>query len=323
MKVFEKVVQTLPEVKGKVFAITGTTSGCGYIAAKTVAERGGEVLLLNRASARADDAVKKLREEVPSGKFVPITCDLQDFASVRKAAEEIKSGYPKLYCLANNAGITASPDRATKDGYDIQMQTNVLSHFLLTAILYPNLSAAASEYGDARIVHQTSVARTGATKLAKVNLEANGGNLGGDSGTFLFGPMADRYAQSKLANIVFTQALHDKIQAKNTKVRAITSHPGIANTGFFSEDKAKMNFMVKYMVMPILNKFQSQTPEDGATGLLRGMMDPEAESGQFLGPQGNKGMPVVLDHRECELDEENKLLLWTASEAATGMSFEI
>ncbi|MGK3745912.1 MAG: NAD(P)-dependent dehydrogenase (short-subunit alcohol dehydrogenase family) [Bacillariaceae sp.] len=86
---------------------TGTTSGTGFIAAETVAKHGGEVLLLNRSSSRSVESFEKLKALVPDGKFVPIECDLQDFASVRKAAKEIKEtlGYKSIYCLSNNAGI--------------------------------------------------------------------------------------------------------------------------------------------------------------------------------------------------------------------------
>lgn len=79
--------------------------------------------MLNRASSRVDKMLQNLRQEVPNGKFVPIECDLQDFVSVRKAIQEVKSRYSKIYCLANNTGIMATPDKATVDGYDTQMQT--------------------------------------------------------------------------------------------------------------------------------------------------------------------------------------------------------
>ena len=157
----EFVKEELPsDVSGKVFVITGTTSGTGFVAAKTAAQLGGEVVMLNRDSSRVADMLDKLKKEVPEGKFVAVECDLQDFSSVRKAIQEIKSKYSKIYCLANNAGIMATPDKATVDGYDTQMQTNHLSHFLITAELLPLLEAEANEAaGDARIVNHSSNAR--------------------------------------------------------------------------------------------------------------------------------------------------------------------
>ncbi len=139
--------------------ITGTTSGTGLVAARTVAELGGEAVLLNRSSKRVDAMLRSLKEAVPYGKFVAIECDLQNFETVRKAANEIKSRYDAIYCLANNAGIMATPDEATVDGYDTQMQTNHLSHFLLTAELFPLLEAEAEANSDARIVNHSSFGR--------------------------------------------------------------------------------------------------------------------------------------------------------------------
>ncbi|WP_439101244.1 SDR family NAD(P)-dependent oxidoreductase [Congregibacter sp.] len=142
-KFFPQFKARLPDLTDKVFVITGTTSGTGFVAARTVAELGGEAVLLNRPSKRVDAMLGSLKDAVPDGNFVTIECDLQNFASVRSAAEEIKNRYDAIYCLANNAGIMATPDEATVDGYDTQMQTNHLSHFLLTAELLPLLETHA------------------------------------------------------------------------------------------------------------------------------------------------------------------------------------
>ena len=228
--------KTLPKVDGKVFVISGTTSGTGYVAAITAAELGGEVVLLNRPSERATTALEKLKENVPSGTFVSIDCDLQNFESVRKAAAELKQKYNNsdgIYCVCWNAGIMATPDKATVDGYDEQMQTNHLSHFLLTAELYPLLEQYAAKNGDARIVNHSSGGRHMTPKgaLERQYFENNGGNLGGsDLGNGFSGPCFARYFQSKLANAVFTKALHKKLQAKKSNVRAVCADPGMAAT---------------------------------------------------------------------------------------------
>lgn len=128
-------------------AVTGTTSGTGYVCARELAKRGATVLLLNRASKRATSSLASLKEEIPGGKFVAVTCDLQDFTSVQAAIEGIESTYERLDILCNNAGVMALGDQATKDGYDVQMQTNCLSHFLLAKELFPLLRRS----DDARI----------------------------------------------------------------------------------------------------------------------------------------------------------------------------
>ena len=108
--------------------------------------------------------------------FDSIDCDLQNFESVHSAMEIIKSKYTVIDVLVNNAGVMALKDQATKDGYDVQMQTNVLSHFLITKELFPLLQKSK----EARIVNHSSMARLGGPLDMKY-FEKNGGNLGGIS----------------------------------------------------------------------------------------------------------------------------------------------
>jgi NAD(P)-dependent dehydrogenase (short-subunit alcohol dehydrogenase family) len=101
------------------------------------------------------------------------------------------------------AGVMALADKPAKDGYDVQMQTNHLSHFLLTSILFPALEKAATSCGSARIVNHSSTSRLAPnTPLAAKYLEKmEEGSLGGHAGRW------ERYHQTKLANAVFTSAL--------------------------------------------------------------------------------------------------------------------
>lgn len=322
---FPKFKETLPnDVSGKVFVITGTTSGTGFVAARTAAELGGEAVLLNRKSQRVTDSLAKLQQAVPDGKFVSIECDLQDFSSVKKAIQEIKSNYPKLYCLANNAGIMATPDEATVDGYDTQMQTNHLSHFLLTAELYPLLEKEAQETGDARIVNHSSIGRnhTPNEGLELEYFEKKGGNLGGDSLTMMGGACFHRYFQTKLANSVFTYGLHDKLQAKSSKVRSVAAHPGGSDTNLGTHMNLGWHWNI---LIKIMTPIMMQTPEDGAAGLIKGMMDPSAESGVLYGPakNGTRGWPEPNPPKPYETDLEAIEMLWTTSEEATGVKFDI
>ena len=221
-KYFEDFKKKLPSLEGKVVAVTGCTSGTGFVAAKTCAELGATVLLLNRKSERADTAFENIKKAAPNSKIVSIDCDLMDFENVKRAAAEISASFPDgLDILANNAGIMAAQDKATKDGYDIQMQTNHLSHFLLTRELLPLLEKAAARHGEARIVNHSSLARKNrGNPLSERHLGKNGGNLDGDDwGMMMDGPRWVRYQNSKLANVVFTRALHARLTAKASKVK--------------------------------------------------------------------------------------------------------
>lgn len=115
------------------------------------------------------------------------------------------------------------------------MQTNHLSHFLLTKLCMPLLEKAVSLRGEARVVNHSSAARVmdGAefeNKLEAKYLERNGGNLGGCSETMFKGANFVRYQQSKLANVVFTYALHERLVKRGSKVKCLVAHPGVAQT---------------------------------------------------------------------------------------------
>lgn len=320
---YKTLLKDLPEFTGKVFAITGTTGGTGYVAASTAAKKGGTVLLLNRPSSRAEAALEKLTKDVPEGTFVAIDCDLQDFSSVRKACEEIKGKYSELYCLANNAGIFCIPDEATVDGYDKQMQTNHLSHFLLTAELFPLLEASAEKCGDACVVTMSGGARFD-VKLEEKYLARNGGNLGGNGfvlGAKASGPDYDRACHSKLANSVFMNALHEKLQAAGKKVRSIGSQPGLVNSNLTKDWVT--NPIGKYF-WNFLRRMTMQTVEDGAAGLLTGMMLPDAKSGDLYGPENQeKGAIVANKVQEMENDPAAMKMLWEKSEDAVGVKFTV
>jgi NAD(P)-dependent dehydrogenase (short-subunit alcohol dehydrogenase family) len=306
------------DMTGKVVVITGTTSGTGYICAREVAKKGAKVVLLNRKSQRAEKAFKALQTDVPNAHFESIECDLQSLANVEDAIAWIKSKYEVVDVLVNNAGVMALEDKATTDGYDVQMQTNVLSHFLLTKELFPLIAKSA----EGRIVNHSSGARLGGP-LKSEYFGKNGGNLGGD-GTkeenFQFqGPRWERYHQTKLANAVFNYVLKEKLEkAGITHVMPLLAHPGLALTQLqvTSASTGGMDIEAEFMN-------QAQSAEDGATGIIRAAMDPEAASGNFYGPAaGWSGFPEVLAPEKLLYDAENIRLFWEGCEKAVG-AFEI
>jgi NAD(P)-dependent dehydrogenase (short-subunit alcohol dehydrogenase family) len=300
-------------MRGKVVAITGTTTGTGYVAAREIAKKGGEVLLLNRKSPRVQKALSSLQSEVPEGKFVDVECDLQSQASVDQAIAYIKQNYQALDVLCNNAAVMALGDYATADGYDVQMQTNALSHFQLVKGLLPLLKASKA----ARVVNHSSQARLGGPLEAKY-FGKNSGSLGGDgteadSASFS-GPRWERYHQTKLANFVFTYALKDKLaQAGITNIACFAAHPGLSATNLQVTTAADGGMEANSPLME-----NAQSAEDGATGIIRACMDPAAEDGDFFGPQGWTGFPEKLTPEADLLTESNKEIFWAGCEAAVG-----
>ena len=155
---YHELKAVIPSQQGKIIAITGCTSGTGLVLAKTCAELGARVILLNRKSERADAALKELQGRNASAQHVEL--DLSSFASVRACAEQLHKVCPDgIDVLCNNAGVMGLPDDATGDGFDVQMQSNHISHFLLTLSVWDLLERAAQKRGEARVVNHSRLAR--------------------------------------------------------------------------------------------------------------------------------------------------------------------
>lgn len=318
----------LPSMAGKTAVVTGTTSGTGKVAATTLAELGAKVLVLNRSSERSTANFAELTAACPGAELHNVECDLQSFESVRSAAAKVSELCPEgVHVLCNNAGVMALGDVATGDGFDVQMQTNHLSHFLLTRELMPLLERAADTDGEARIVNHSSTARMSPGKTLEAKyLEKNGGQLGGDGSrvqNMMFGgPRWVRYNQSKLANAAFTAALHARLQDKGSKVKALVAHPGLARTHLqeTSVEGGGMGATFTGFFMRF-----AQTPEEGAMGILSCMCLPNATSGQFYGPgSGRMAMKGKAEPFALESfydNAETRDLLWSKSEEATGGEF--
>lgn len=200
----------------------------------------------------------------------------------------------------------------------MQMQTNHLSAFLLTKEVFPLLQKAAELRGEARIVQHSSGARNMGGQLNAKYLGKNGGNLGGDSSSmFCGGARWTRYGQTKLANVLFTLALRNKLLDSNiTNVKALCAAPGLAATELqkTTDESGGMGSGTWFMAY-------GQSPEDGAMSLISCCAKEGHSSGSFLEPPGMTGPPAPF-YPEKELMGLCKppaiKLLWDESEKAVG-----
>lgn len=333
----------MPKMSGKVIAITGCTSGTGLVLAETCARKGAKVILLNRPSMRADGALESVKACATDHPPVFIPCDMMSFASVNEAGTKLCSELAEegLDVLVNNAGIMGFKDKATEDLCDCQMQTNHLSHFLLTKMCMPVLEVAANKRGEARIVNHSSAARVMdgmSNKLDAKYFGKNGGNLGGDDTKMFAGPQFQRYQQTKLANVCFAYALDTKLRAKGSKIKALVAHPGVSmETGLARQTFSKDGGAVKGPPVPMclmVKVLGAQSAEDATIGILYCACDPDAKSGEFYGPLGKGGGTGKHDQKEYGgkvgvlkkepfADQEAQDMCWTESEKTTGVTFEI
>lgn len=342
---YAEFFETLPSMNGKTVVVTGASRGLGYVTALSLAKKGARIVLLNRKyvvtinrfvgcksspsqrtflmnsclrvllssplfrSTFSDQSLAEIKDAStgPCPQFVE--CDLLDFASVRKAAETIKEQYSSegVDVLCCNAGIMMMPDEASKDGYDITISTNVLSHFLLTKELLPELEKAASLRGEARIVNMSSGSGFGPPALNTRFFEQKGGNLGGQEASY------ERYHQSKLANLIFTSALHDRLQAKHSKVKVFACTPGVCATDMFLHATKVM----KGKSMPL---DAVPSTEDGSLSQLKCICDATVQSGDLWSPNMGGGLPVKFEISPPTVlsDKQAKDVLWDACSRAVG-----
>ena len=318
----EYMAKLADTAKGKTIVITGSTQGLGLIFAKAAAKLGAsKLILLNRRTSSAD--VLAEIEAAGKAKIVEIICDQMEFASVRKAAAAVikECGSGGLDVLCCNSGIMAVAEAGTVDGYDVQMQTNHLGHFLLTKLLMPSLEAAADKKGDARVITHTSGARHmgGATQKKYFEKWTMPGSLGGDGRSMIppSGPWV-RYAQTKLANLTFAFAL----AKKQSKVKALSACPGISITNLQKTAHKKGNGMRNFDLF--VARKMSHSNKDATLPLITAAFAPEAVSGTLYVPRdGEWGPPKAAPEKgeKNAMDASQQEMLWAASEDAVGEKF--
>ena len=156
--------QNLPSQKGKVFIVTGASSGIGYHLATILYRAGGTVYVAGRSAEKAQHAIKEIQsvveESSATGKLVYLHLDLDDLSSIKSSAERFQGTESKLNVLWNNAGVSLPPEGSkSKQGHELQLATNCLGPYLFTQLLLPQLHAAAesSPPGSVRVIWTSSL----------------------------------------------------------------------------------------------------------------------------------------------------------------------
>lgn len=224
--------------------------------------------------------------------------DLADLSSVREFADAWQ-GRP-VDLLINNAGVMMLPEQRTADGFEMQFGTNHLGHFALTNLLLP--------YVTDRVVTLAS----GAHRLfdARIRFE----DLDFTSG---YNPNR-AYAQSKLANLLFTLELQRRLAQAGSPVRALAAHPGYAATNLQSH----AGNPVMRGFMKIGNRFFAQDDKAGALPTLYAATQ-DLPGASYVGPDGRgemRGGPTLVGRSAAASDPDVARRLWTVSEELTGVS---
>lgn len=296
----------VPPLAGRYAVVTGASSGIGLETARVLAEHGATVILAGRDAGKAEGAADQIRATISAAAVRIVHLDLSSLASVHAAAEEIGSLCPRLDLLINNAGVMDAPYQRTEDGFELTFAVNHLGHFALTGLLLDRLLAAPS----ARIVTVSSIAHwQGAMHFDDLNFERG---YDGDQA----------YRQSKLANLLFTYELQDRLTLARARAAALAAHPGVVRTELW-RTSSRLEQMLVSRRLRLLTRWAVQDSERGALPTLRAATDPAARGGEFYGPGGYReftGHPVPVRSSPATHDTAARRRLWEVSEQLTGVA---
>jgi NAD(P)-dependent dehydrogenase (short-subunit alcohol dehydrogenase family) len=196
--------------------VTGSNSGTGYVTALELAKGGAQVVMLCRNEAKAAAARDAIIAASGNSRVDLLITDMAEMKQVRAIAQRVADSYPKIDVLVNNAGGYVTPRRESSEGLEAMFAGNYLGHFLLTTMLLDKLNAAPA----GRIVNVSSLAH----RFARLNLD--------DLQSTRKGSMSTAYGQSKLAQVLFTYELADRLQQDGSVVTVNALHPGAVKSGF-------------------------------------------------------------------------------------------
>jgi NAD(P)-dependent dehydrogenase (short-subunit alcohol dehydrogenase family) len=289
--------------------VTGANAGLGLATAEVLAERRATVVLACRDLVKAERAADRIRNKVGRADLHVVRLDLASLASIREAADELRSNYPRLDLLINNAGVMAVPYQRTEDGFELTLASNHLGHFALTGLLLDRLLATAGS----RIVTVSSIAhRRGVMYFDDLQSEDR------------YKP-GDAYGQSKLANLLFTNELQARLAAAGARTIALAAHPGNARTELWRTSSRVERVLIDPRLR-WLNFWLVQSAELGALPTLRAAVDPSARGGDYYGPARwfqFTGYPTRVESSARSHDAVAQRRLWDTSEQLTGVSYRI
>ncbi len=297
----------IPSQKDRLAVVTGT-GGLGFEDALELARAGGEVIIAGRNPQKGAAAVERIRGEVPTAALRFERLDLASLKSVEDFAGRMKQRHERLDILINNAGVMVPPQRQeTEDGFELQLGTNYLGHFALTAHLLPLLQKGR----DARVVTLSSVAaRTGQINFADLQSSA------------AYNP-GRAYAQSKIACLMFARELQRRSELGQWGIASIGAHPGVSRTDLLHNAPGRMSPMG---LTRSLLWFLFQPVAQGALPTLYAATDPQAQPGGYYGPDRlweTRGFPTAAKVPPQALDQTVSERLWQVSEQLAGVTMAL
>ncbi len=294
----------------KTVFITGGNSGLGQETGRAMAANGAHVILAGRDQDKLSEAAAAIRSETSSDKVETILCDLGSLESVRACGKEASERFDAVDILINNAGIMATPQGTTQDGFESQFGTNHLGHFILTGALMPLIEDGA----DKRIVNLSSRGHFASpTDCDDPNFD-----------TTPYDPWVS-YGRSKTANVLFSVGLEKRFGARGIHSYAV--HPGGIATNLgrhLSEDQSKA--LVERIAKTDPGFAWKTIPQGAATSVWAATADElEGTGGVYcedchVAQIDNESTTSGV--RSYALDPQAADRLWALSEQMVGQPFE-
>lgn len=284
---------------GKTIFITGANAGLGFEAAKVLAGKNARVLIGCRTQSKAQQAATHILTDYPDANIEIVPLDLASLESIADAAAMVNEE-ARLDVLINNAGIMIPPHELTADGFESQFGVNHLGPFALTCQLLNKLQ----ESPDARVVSTASLAhKRGKIFFDDINAQKNYNAV-------------TRYAQSKLANLLFGYELQRRLSASGSDTISVVAHPGIAETELSRYMPGALQTLLP-IFRPLMN-----TAAEGAWPTLLAATSEDVIGGAYYGPKkrGETAGPAVkVKSTRVSRDEAIAKRLWELSVSMTGI----
>ncbi|TXF90586.1 SDR family oxidoreductase [Neolewinella aurantiaca] len=251
-------------MEDKTILITGANDGIGRATAERLAEYGAHLVLACRDEVKAQHTAQAITKKTGNHRIDTLPLDLSDFSSIRAAADEFLAEHPKLDVLINNAGVYTDKLELTKEGYELQFGVNYLGHFLLTMALMPAIRCCR---------HCSRVINVSSAQHVKGGLDF--GSLRGEKGSKDYNG-SKAYAQSKLANVLFTMELDRRFGEELT---TNCLHPGVVGTRLANKKAGTLTRTVWSMYKPF-----ATPPHEGADTSVYLAQSPEVQdvSGRYF-----------------------------------------
>ena len=277
---------------GKVCIVTGANSGIGKATAFTLAKKGATVVMIFRSQERGAAAQIDIISQTGNHNVDLMIADLSSQQDIRDLAREFKSRYTRLDVLINNAGGMFSQRRISVDGFEYTFALNHLAYFLLTNLLLDRLQSSA----PSRVVNVAS----GVERMGKINFD----DLQSEHN---YREMT-AYSQSKLANVMFTYELANRVRRTGLTVNAV--NPGLVRTNFLSES----SWYLRWAVTPITWFGRSAAKGAETVVYLASSPDVQRINGQYFVDK------VSVNSSEQSYNKRIAQHLWDVSERLTALT---